>query len=450
MSKTNQWNRRSFLRALGIGSAATAAAMRFMPVTQALAQTQGTPKRLILFTSADGVILRNWRPSGGETNFTLGSTLQPLQPHRDSLLIVDGVDMDYGVNPRLGHAGMAALFSGRGIDANLQATGPTVDQFIADSISANTPFRSLQIAAGHAVNDQRGLAYWRAAGQPLPVVNNPRTVFDTVYANVTDGTPDPAADRRRAERRSVLDNVSGDLSTLQSRLPASDRARFEAHLEAVRGLEQRLSAAVVECSKPAQPAAYSNADLKTDALLPDLTELQLDMMTQALACDLTRVIGFSWGREGSTGQCTWLGHNTGIHTLSHDNTDAGVALMSQYNRWVAEQLASLISKLKAVPEGDGTLFDNTLIMWVTPISQGYTHSQRNLPIVLAGGKNCYFRTGRYLKFGSYSGLQPPYHDPHGGERMSKVLVSLCHAMGLTSVSQFGDPSLGSGALEELL
>ena len=156
----------------------------------------------------------------------------------------------------------------------------------------------------------------------------------------------------------------------------------------------------------------------------------------ALACDLTRVGSIQWSRSVSNTAFTWLGINEGHHDLSHEgdgNADA-VAKIVQVNRWYAEQFAYFLDQLKAIPEGDGTMLDNTVVLWCNELGQGNSHTRKDVPLIVAGNAGGHFSTGKYLQFDAHS-----HND---------LLISLCHAMGYP-VATFGDPSLCSGELPGL-
>ena len=304
---------------------------------------------------------------------------------------------------------------------------------------------SLQVGIGRNANMPRGRAFHAGPSQPLPLENSPAALFERLFEDLALD-PELAA-KKKTERQSVLDVLKEEIDAVKPKLGGVDKHKLDQHLEAIAGIETQLDSAVgANCQVPDGP---EDLETTSDQNIPELTALQLDLITEAFACDLTRVVGLQWGREGSTGSATpyvpgW--DSGGIHTVSHEGTSAGLAKMSALNTWLSENLfLGLLERLAAVPEGDGTMLDNTIVLWALPISQGWTHSNQNIPVVIATGDDSYFKTGRYLKFGDYDGSSPPYHNP-SGQAMNKVLVSLCHAFGLTDVEAFGDPSLPSGEL----
>ncbi len=465
MTKSNL-NRRKFLAGLGLTTAASM--LPFTPLLESEAQAAGGPKRLIIFNTPNGTNLENWRCAGGESDFTLSPILAPFEEIRDKLLVLDGLDNEAALlkSASKSHHGLGGLWTGAEIvvqeAANFQAPGyargPSVDQIVASEIGQDTAYESLQIGVRIHQNDLLTNPFYKGENQPLPSEIDPRAVFDRLFSEFT-GEPE-VAKRRRATRRSVLDFSKRELSGLGAKLGTSDRTKLEQHLEGIRALEKRLDVAT-QCSAPAQP---TEMDVIDNDNLEEITAIQLDLMVQAMACDLTRVVGFQWGREGTTGNAKWIPEYAGapsprgIHGLSHNSDPGSVAYITGLNRWFSEQLVALVNRLSAIPEGGGTMMDNTLIVWSSPTATGINHTSRNVPVVMLQGDNGYFKTGRYLRWGEYgndrtqegkTGISGWWNKEHGGQPMNRLLVSICHAMGLSDVDTVGMPEFGSGPLDRL-
>jgi hypothetical protein len=167
-----------------------------------------------------------------------------------------------------------------------------------------------------------------------------------------------------------------------------------------------------------------------------VSRLQIDMMVMALACDLTRVSSMLWARAGSNVRYTWLGLDTEHHSIAHDSTTPARDQIAAINTWHAGELAYLLDALKAVPEGDGTMLDNTLVVWGNELADGYSHAQQPIPLVLAGKAGGVLQTGRYIDYGE--------------SRHNRLLVSICNLMGLPEVTSFGTLDDGSGPLSDLV
>jgi hypothetical protein len=271
---------------------------------------------------------------------------------------------------------------------------------------------------------------YSAPGAFVPPDDDPQHVFSRLFGGVSS---DPTVlERARQRRQSVLDVVRADIADLRARVGGEERSKLDLHLEAIRKVELGL-AGVSGCATPEPPLAPNPYD---NDRFPELGRLQMDLLTVALACDATRVASLQWSHTVAPQVFSWLGLNEGHHSLSHmdDGNAAGVEAFVQAERWYTEQFSDFLTKLSEAPEadGNGTLLDHTLVVWCKELGDGRLHDCLSVPFVLAGG-GC-LRTGRYATFGGA---------PH-----QKLLVSLCHALGLDNQT-FGDASHGTGPLEGL-
>ena len=406
------------------------------------------PTRFVVMFSPNGTLPAAWNPEGTETSFTLPPILQPLAEHQADLVVVRGVDQQGGGGD--GHQnGMGGMLTGQPLNAGPFAgtgsapagwpNGPSVDQRIAEALGGTTKLRSLELGVQVGAADNWGRMIYRAANQPLPPEDDPAQVYANVFSDLH---ADPAAlAALRARRRSILDTVGAQYARLSARLGGDDRARLDRHLTAVREIEQRLTTpfagATAACHDPAPApdAATSNNDD-----FPAIGALQIDLLVMALACDLTRVASLQWSRSVSQTRFTWLTPAIAEthHDLSHRPDGDAVAAdkLVRINRWYATQLATLMTKLKAIPEGDGsTLLDHTLILWCNELAIGNVHSRTDAPYVLGGRAGGGLATGRYL---SYAG-----NVPH-----NNLLLSIINAMGIADHS-FGKPDWCTGPLSGL-
>lgn len=461
------WGRRRFLQGLGLAGAVTAL-RPFVPALDSAHAESLFPKRLIILNTPNGISnISDWRPSGSERDFSLSPILQPLERHRSGLVVVDGVDNAAVFDSaHHGHYGPPTFWTGiefgseasnydelKNIDHRGWAKGPSVDQIIARRIGGDTAFQSVQLGV-HVTNSHQLHArpFWAGENDWLPPMTDPRQVFDRMFG---DFDPDAAVDERRiAERRSVLNGLTGELSALRRRLGASDRQRIDSHLEGLSALERRLGASLgTACASPDRPPSLS---VNASSAYPEVTQLQIQLIGSMLACDLTRVVTLQWGREGGQGTASWLDHPEGIHRVSHDTSSTGRRRMRDLNVWQAQQFADLLDTLASFPEGDGTLLDNSLVVWGSQISTSYAHSNRNCPVVVYdGAAQRHFDTGtngRWLRFGSFTGDYDSFADfrrDRGCRPMNDLLVSMCHAMGCDDVTQVGHERYGSGPLPGL-
>lgn len=441
-------SRRNFLRTLGVGSLA----MSLFDQRRALAQSQALPKRLILVFTPNGTIPEAWGADGTRTDFTLRRILDPLKDYKPYLNVLQGIDQKSAYSgPGDGHQqGMGHLWTGvellpgdikggcESCPAASFASGPSVDQVVANVIGADRPFKSLELGVlVKSSEDTWSRMCYRASGQPLPPENDPTKVHARVFGKLS---ADPFGyEQRQALRRSMLDYVHKDFTALRSQLGSAERAKLDQHEAMLRDIEMRLAnpgAIGVACKAPAAPAVL---DARANANAPALGKLQMDLAVTALACDLTRVVSLQWTHSVGQMSFPWLGLTDRQHDLSHEgdsNAEAKEKLIKM-NHWYAQQFAYLLAALKSVPEGPpgGTLLDNTLVVWGNELGKGNSHTRNDIPFVMAGKAGGAIRGGQFLTF-----KDRPHND---------LLLTICRAMGLNQAT-FGDMRFNTGALTDLL
>lgn len=402
-----------------------------------------TPRFVVMF-SPNGTVMPNWTPVGTETEFTLSPILSPLGAHREDLIIVKGVDQQGagGDGHQNGIGGMLTgapllpgRFAGQSSTPAGWADGPSVDQRIANTIGTDTAFRSLELGVQTGAADNWGRMCYRERNQPLTPREDPARTFDDIFA-ASLLTPEQR-EVRRERQTSILDYVRTEIEDLSVEVSAADRVRLEVHLTHLREIERRLdeqSRSLASCSLPPRPgeASADNDDF------PAIGEAQLDLLALALACNQTRVASLQWSRSVSQVRFTWLDIRDGHHGLSHlpDSDADALDKLTRINAWYAERFAGLIERLKAYDEGEGTLFDHSLLLWCNELGKGNTHSRENAPYVLAGSAGGALSTGRFLE---YEG-NVPHND---------LLVSLLNVMGIAETT-FGNPDWCTGPLTGLV
>ncbi len=449
MSPTNRRKRALTRRSLLRGMAGGAALLPFLPQTERDAVAAGgVSKRLIVITHPNGNYLPQWRPTPDGDSFALPSILDPLNDYREQMLVLDGLDNQaYEQNP-VGdfHNGMGSLWTGMPVSDELQSGGISVDQFVAEAIGGDSLLGSINAAAKLTSSQVRTRAHYRGVNNAVEPDQAPADLFQRVFA---DSALDPAEFQiLRQQRLSVLDAVRGDLDALRSKMSANDVHRMEQHLEGVHSIEKRLLTDLPTCALPEAPGEL---DPSSDGDYAEVIDGHIDLIVQALACDVTRVATLQLGREGSTGSGGWVEGwgGGGIHTMSHGNDPDSLESMRLLYRWNAGRVTKLLDGLAEATDADGApLLDNTLVVWGSAMSSAYNHASRNIPFVVIEGDNGYFRTGRHIRWGDWE-LGSPAHGDHGGEPHNRLLVSICHAMGLEGETSFGLPEFG-GALPELL
>lgn len=427
-------------RALLKGSAASVAALPFMGVLPAHAQSY--PKRLVVFHTPNGTVMNNWWPAMGMG--TTGSTiLAPLAPFASRLTLVRGVDMKTAeVKPGLPDHGpdninLLIARQGHGPKGAWLPSGISIDQHIASAVGKTTRMPSLQLGANVA-------AYAHiisARGNDLPNLpeGNPQNAFKRLFvsAGLTGDPAGPANMLRR--RKSVLDLVAKQVKGVTCQLPADERPKLEAHLQGIHELDlslQRQSTAQPSAScKP--PAAASNKDF------PERIRSQIDNLVAALACDITRVVTMQCSNGASGVVHSWADPTItgGHHGISHNSSGVNASTMQReqwltaIEIWYAKQFLYLLERMDAVKEGNGSLLDNSLVIWAHEQQNGYSHSRRDMPWVLAG--SC----GGAVKLGLTLNM--------GGRAHNDLLATFATAMGVPT-DKFGDPQFAMGPIAGLL
>ncbi len=447
--------RREFLKLLGVSGAL----LPFVPYLNQMAEAAGSsgspsgfPRRLLLTFAPNGTIESQFWPTGTETQFffSKGCITAPLAPYKSSLILAKGL------NRSRQHAGggphetaMGGLWTGAsllpdpsGMGGYEYASGPSIDQIIASAIRPTTPFPTIALSAAH--DEQVGgdldpttrYMTYSAAGLPVLPDPNPYHVYQTLIAS--GGLPAGDVALTLAQRKSAIDLVLGELTKLEPKVGMEDRAKIDAHVAGLRDIEQRLAAGATpgtQCSSMAPPTGYENLLLDNDSF-PALVKMQNDLVVAALRCDLTRIASVQWSRTFSMVRHTWLdGPGGGAnapphHTNSHETTPDANTWQALMSNWYCQQFAYLLSQLAAVPEGNGTLLDNTLAVWAYDMNLGAGHVLEPAIAVLAGGLGGTMITGAGGRFVDFQ----------KGRDWTQMLVTICHAMGATNVTRVGDVS----------
>lgn len=420
------------------GAALAAVAAPFLALSRRESQA-GAPRaarRLVVFFSPNGTVHQHWRPAGdgASWSFPAGSILEPLAAVKRHLVVLDGVDFVGASNHE---GGMAAMLTGSG-DAASPSMGLSVDQYVARAVGGGSRLASLELGVQTSAwggNTQTRMSY-AGPGRFVPPDDEPASVYRRLFASMA---PAPGmVDAVRARRQSVLDLVRGDLRDLSSRVGADERRKLDAHLESLRRVEVSLAgpgAPTATCAAPTLGAQ----DFRQNESFPPVGRSQMQLLLAALSCGATKVASIQWAHTVAPHVFSWLGLSEGHHALSHmgDGNAAGVADFVRTERWFAEQFAWLVAQLAELPEpgAAGSMLDHTLVVWAKEMGDSRLHDCVSVPFVLAGGAGGALATDRYLRLP---------HVPH-----QRLLVSICHAMGLDNPT-FGDPARGAGPLPGLL
>jgi hypothetical protein len=433
-----RFSRRNLLGGLGAATVLTP----FLPMLESQADTQGFPRRIVFLFSANGTLHERWAPSGSEHDFTLPMLLAPLESYKDKMIVLDGLRVIRSGAGDGHQKGMGCMWTGskllesgefQGGDGGSAGWcgGISVDQQIANAIGQETPYRSLEfgVQCGGATVWSR--MCYAGPNAPIAPEDNPTAMFDRLFSDL--GVDNSVLERIKAERGSVIDLVKDDLTRLETRYSGSDKQKVEAHLDAIRSIENRNNMAPAVCDVPELDLG---GDHNANANFPNTSKLMIEQLVMSLACDLTRVASLQWSRSVSNTRFDWIGVPEGHHDISHwGNSDQSmVDKISAINVWYAEEVKYLLDAMAAVPEGNSTMLDNSIVVWGNELSRGNSHGNHPVPFVTFGSGGGVLETGRVLRYDDVA--------------HNRFLVSLCNAMGLDTQS-FGDNDPGSGGLAGL-
>lgn len=372
-----------------------------LPVLEAMLPRRAAaavgPTRLVTFFAPNGLPLEHFVPSTAGPGYTLTPLLEPLAALRDELVVVTGI---LGVGGPDSHAAGTCAFATGVPCTTLGAGGPSIERVAAQAAGGGAPFTSLAVTANsQASYDSNGYSSacfsnvsWAAAEQPVPAENDPAALFQRLFG---DGTPQAAieAERRAARRHSVIDHVKGELDRLHPRLSQGDRLRLDAHLQAVREVEQRIDA-TVSCEVPAPPSGYPEQTWETG--YDERARLMLDLLALALSCGMTHHASFMYhdgGADDPGDMAAGLpGHQ---HSAAHEGDRD---TMLAYSMVHVEALAYLLERLRQAPGATGTLLDDSLVVFGTELGDGTAHTPNDLPFILAGRAQGALATGRHVRF----------------------------------------------------
>ncbi len=416
-------SRRTVLRGAGV-----ALALPFLDAMRprVVKAAAGTPKRFVVFFSANGMIKDQWQPSGDETNFTLSPILSPLQAHQDDLLIMRGLNNEasYMYDPNAHDTSMTTMLtankllvgpSGNGRAGHVldgTAAGPSIDQEIARIIGGETKLPSLELGVQSTTTILEPMVvrmcYRGTPGdaRSVPPEDDPTKVFNRLFMDA--GASTGSIEALKQQRKSVLDFVLRDFERLNAKVGAEDRQKLERHANTVREFEATLDklGSELSCQVPGAPPAVSldpvdciqdGRPAKCYGDYETLGKAQMDMLVLALACDLTRVVTLQWSTAESTIFFKWLNVAGEHHLMSHDAVGNRDDLI-KIDTWYAERFSYLLDALKSQTDADGPLLDSSLVLWANELSDGDIHNRRDLGWIIAGKGNGAVRSGRNVRY----------------------------------------------------
>jgi len=398
--------RRTFLRGIG-ASLALPLLDAMVPSMTALAKTPAEPVRRLGFVYIPmGCDINRWTPGSDGNLSVLSPALQSLAPHVDHLTVLSNMELKnaYPGTHATSNAAFLSAAKAKWTESTDYHLGTTADQIAAQHIGHETVLPSLELAMdllqtvgqcdnGYACVYQNNLS-WSSPTTPLPAEAHPRVVFERLF-----GEGGSAADRRAALKRraSLLDWVRDDISRLQKTLGADDRARVGQYLDSIREVERRIQKAESDTGDDHLPDL--DRPVGVPASYADHAKLMFDLQVLALQGDVTRVITFQLARETSTRTYPEIGVADPHHPLTHHGNDAEkIARMAKINAFHVSLFAYLVEKLKATPDGDGTLLDHSMYLYGSGMGNPNVHDHVNLPIIVAGGGSGRLKGGRHIKY----------------------------------------------------
>jgi len=432
--------RRTFLRAMG-----TAVALPMLdamvPVLSAFTPT----RRFGFIYIANGVIQRQWNPATTGSGFELTPILQPFASVRDDINVITGLSHlqadtfgdGTGDHPRSSAVWLTGIHAydraKPGVEVRLATT---VDQMIAEKIGETSRIPSIELSVDYPTQgscDSGDCFYvntvsWRNATTPNPTESHPRLVFERLFG---DGGNASAREARNKSDGSILDSLRGEVARVASGLGAGDKSKLTEYLDSVREVERRIQ------HVESQPAEIELPERPTDA--PEnfdvYTKLMLDLQALAFRADITRVFSLIMSRELSSRTFAHIGVPEQHHAVSHHRNDPElIAKKAKIDINQAQLAAYFLEKLKASPDGEGSLLDHSLILYGGGMGDGNLHRHADLPCLLAGKLAGAFKTGRHLRYD----LNTP---------MANLLLTLLDTAGVP-IDKLGD-STGRLPLEPL-
>lgn len=418
--------RRDFIRNLGL----SAAAFPFLGNLPSLGfeNSRGRKQRLVVIFSPNGIVPSTFWPDEEGDLQGFKESLAPLEPFRDRVLLLHGICDRIRGGGSAHQRGIGCLLTGQELFPGNQqggsgnpvgwASGISLDQELKNVLQADartrTRFGSLEF--GVMVPDRADVwtrLSYTGPNRPNTPVTDPYQMFAKLYGE-TEG---------KADLQSVLDSVREDLRKLAGNVSAEDRQLLEEHATFVREMEHDLRTAP-EVAAMDIPQIEPGVDAED---VPRISRMQIDLMVNSFATDFARLATLQFDTATGQAKLHWLGINDAHHEISHEpdsNVEAQDKL-TRINRWYCEQMAYLVRRLAETPEpgGDGSLLDNTVVIWSNELGKGNTHTMNNIPFVLAGG-GLDFRLGRCIRYPMV---------PH-----NRLLLSLAHGFG-HYIDRFGDP-----------
>jgi hypothetical protein len=434
-------SRRQFAKRFGI-SAASAAMVMGLP-SLGRSATTARRQRLVVVFSPNGTLPDQFWPDQEGDQFSLKPIMEPLAPFQSQMLTVLGLDDKVRGDGDNHMRGIGCLLTGDELyPGNIQggsdtpagwASGISIDQEIKNVLQANeatrTRFGSLEfgVCVPERADTWTRMSY-SGGNKPIAPIDDPYQMFDKLYGRLKD----------QVSLGSVLDTMRQDLNKIREMVSVEDRRLLEEHEALVRGMEQELQSGSAEGIVHAMPQLEQGVRDQNDNI-PTLSKMQIELMMNAMVGDFARIFTFQYTNSVGQAKMRWLGIEEDHHDLSHkEDSDADAqAKLLKINTWYAQQVAHLCQRLAETPEpgGQGSMLDNTTVIWTNELGKGNSHTLDNIPFVFIGG-GLGWKMGRSLKLPNVA--------------HNRMLISLAHAFG-HPISTFGNPDYcGGGPISEFL
>lgn len=432
-------SRRTFLRGAGTAIALPLLDAMFPALASAASRAE-VPRRFSIVFAPNGMNMQHWTPATTGTAFEMTPTLAPLASFRDRMLVVSGLANRAGYPlPGEGESAPHERAGGvflTGVHPKREGeTGISIDQIVAKELGRETQLASLELGL-HSTDSvgqcEKGwsCAYintlsWRTPTTPLPIENRPRAVFERLFGDSSD----PVLRKARMQReKSILDSVTVAAADLMREVGHEDRLRLTEYLDGVREIEHRIELAERQ-SAAEIPTLEAPTGIPAD--FAEHLKLMFDLNVLAFQTDMTRMVTLMTGPEQSNRTYPEIGVPDVHHSLSHhQGNPISLDKLAKINLYHSELLAYYLEKLGATPDVDGSLLDNTILMYGCSMSDGNDHLLEDLPVLLLGGGSGRLRGGRHLRFAD-------------GTPISNLYLTILDKLDIP-VEHFGD---GTGRLD---
>jgi hypothetical protein len=399
MSSNWKIPRRTVLR--GLGASLALPCLDIMRAARGAESTASPPMRLACLVQPNGVYPPAWDIAGEGRDFRLSNILEPLEKHKQDLVVISNLD-NVGVR---GHVQMTCAFL-TGTPLQNGRCGTSLDQLVAQKIGGETPLPSIELGTepprqGNDNTNPIAFANTCSWSSPTTRLNpeiNPRVAFDRLFRNQNS----PEAKRAAADRKSIVDLVLDDAKSLRQKASTHDQHKLDEYLQSVRSVEVQIDRAINPPKRSwTPPTKPDNLVAPADGIPARRDEhlrLMMDLMVLALWTDTTRVGTLMMAHGFSRQSFNFLpGVSSDHHGMSHHKNEPGaVREYTAVSRWYIEQYAWLIERMKGIDEGNGSLLDNTVLLYGSEMKDGNGHVRENLPIVLAGKGGGRLHSGQHV------------------------------------------------------